>query len=146
MSNIQRPFQTYERPGLVVSYKMAVGTIYEGHLVGLNDKGLAYALTSSSPSNTKFIGVAAENKICDKGGSVEINVTKAGAFVFQSCNLYDDIGQNPQEIMGHEMTAFDSTTVGYTDKPGVKVGTLVKIEQASTGKPGFRIRIERHTC
>lgn len=140
---LTKPFETYERPGLVVSYKVAEGTkIYKGALVALNiSHGFLQPLTVAA----RFVGVA--NETVENGGAhgdKSVNVTKCGSFVFKA-----GAGWTPQQTdIGKPVVAvsdWEVAAVPSGDNNMAVVGTIVGLEVTSTGEPGVRVRIDNAT-
>ena len=66
MANLSKPYENFERPGLVVAYKTAADTkVFKGAAVGVDSGGNIVPL-SPSTANLKFVGIAGES--CDNSG------------------------------------------------------------------------------
>jgi hypothetical protein len=141
---LTKPFETYERPGLVVAYKMSNVKIYKGSLVAVNAAGFAVPVSHAS-ANLKPVGVANETADNSGGaaGAKTLNVTKAGAFVFKAASGFTpaqaDLGKEVYALTDWEVQV---ATGGLTNQ--YKVGTIVALESASTGQSGVRVRIDNH--
>lgn len=144
MPILTQSFENYERPGLVVSYKLAASTkIFKGGLVGLNSSGFAIALDQSAGA-FKFIGVAAES-VDNSGGTAgakSINVTKSGSFVFKAAETAAQAKVGAQALASSDWEVV-STATGLTNS--IAVGTIVGLETTSTGAAGYRVRIDAQT-
>ena len=66
MASLSQAFETYERPGLVVSYKLSAAKIYKGAMVGVNSSGYLAKMDHGTAS-LKFVGIANET-----GGPLKI--------------------------------------------------------------------------
>jgi len=143
--SLSKAFETYERPGLVVSYKVAAVKIFKGAAVGVN--GLGYLVPMShGTASLKFVGTANET-VDNSGGSSgdkSANVTKSGSFVMKAASGFTpviaDVGKEVYAATDWEV---QTTNVGLTNS--YKVGTVVGPETTSTGQPGYRVRIDNHT-
>lgn len=141
---LSKPFENYERPGLVVSYKMNNVKIYKGSLVAVNAAGFAVPV-SHTAANLKPVGVANETVDNSSGaaGAKSLNVTKAGAFVYKAAAGFTpaqaDLGKEVYALTDWEVQI---STAGLTNQ--YKVGTIVALESTSTGQAGVRIRIDNH--
>lgn len=142
---LSKAFETYERPGLVVSYKLAATKVYKGGNLAVNASGYAIAL-SHSATGYKFLGVANEtiDNSTGSAGDKAVNVTKSGTFVFKAASGYTpsqaDIGKEVYAVTDWEV---QTGTGGLTNL--YKVGTIVSIEPTSGGQPGVRVRISNYT-
>ncbi|MCW5937457.1 MAG: hypothetical protein KIT11_09145 [Fimbriimonadaceae bacterium] len=142
---LSKAFETYERPGLVVSYKMSNVKIYKGANVGVNTLGYAIPMSHATAS-LKFVGVANET-VDNTGGAAGdkvVNVTKSGSFVFKAASGFNpaqaDVGKEVYALTDWEV---QSSTSGLTNQ--YKVGTVVSIESTSTGVAGVRVRIDNYS-
>jgi hypothetical protein len=142
MPQLSKPLENFEKPGIVIRYTIASSTkIYKGSLVALNSAGYAVPLNPATAS-LRFIGVANETVANQSGGSLIVNVSKSGTFVFPNT------GTNAQSAIGK--TIYSNGDGSVTDSSSgltnaYAVGTSVAIETASNGEPGLRIRINNHT-
>lgn len=139
------PYETFEKPGLVVSYKLAATKIYKGALVGVNASGYLTAMAHGTAS-LKFIGVANET-VDNSGGAAgdkSVNVTKCGSFVMKAAAGYSpgtsDIGKEVYAFSDAEVQVSSS---GLTN--AYKIGTIVGTEATSLGNTGARIRIDNYS-
>lgn len=141
---LNKPFETYERPGLVVSYKLNNVKVFKGALVGVNAAGMAVPM-SQATAGLKLVGVANDTVDNSAGvaGAKSANVTKAGAFVFKAASgftpLQADVGKEVYCTTDWEVQV---STVGLTNQ--YKVGTIVAVEATSTGQAGVRVRIDNY--
>ncbi len=139
------PFETYERPGLVVAYRMSNVKIYKGAAVGLNTSGHAIPMTHAT-ANLKFIGIANET-VDNSGGSAggkSISITKSGSFVFKSASGFTpaqtNVGAAAYCSSDWEVVA---SAGGLTNT--YQLGTIVAVEATSTAQAGVRVRIDNYT-
>jgi hypothetical protein len=136
-------FETFEKPGLVVSYKQSNALIYKGALVGVNASGYLVAMAHGTAS-LKFIGVANEkvDNAAGAAGDKAMNVSKCGSFVLKAASGYTpviaDIGK---EVYANTDWEVQVSAVGLTNS--YKVGTIVNVENTSTGAAGVRVRIDK---
>lgn len=140
MAALTQPFETYEKPGIVVSYTTASNTtIFKGGLVGVNASGQIVPM-SHSTANLKFVGVANETVIATTE-TKRITITKSGTFVFATTatNVNKTGSEAYVRFDGEVQDAATGLTNSYV------VGTIVGIEAPSTGGAGYRIRIDNHT-
>ncbi len=139
MPALTKPFETYEKPGIVVSYLAANNTaIFKGALVGVNTSGRVVPMTPAT-ANLKFIGVA--NESITAGTDKRLTVTKSGTFVYAATSpAADKVGADAFASDDNTLTA---TSAGLTN--AYVVGTIVGVEMSSTGTNGYRIRIDNHT-
>lgn len=145
MASLSASYETYEKPGLVISYKASNVKIYKGALVGLNASGYALPMAHGTAS-LKFIGVACETVDNSSGsaGDRSINVTKSGSFVMKSVSGYTPaIADMGKEVYSNSDWEVQISTSGLTNS--YKVGTIVGIESTSTGVSGVRVRIGSYT-
>jgi len=142
---LTQPYESFEKPGLVVNYRLAAVNVYKGALVGVNAAGF---LTPMSPGSAdlKFVGVA--NESVDNGagaaGDRAVNTTKTGAFVLKAASGFSptvaDIGKVVYAASDWEVQA---STAGLTH--AYAIGTITAIEPTFGGEPGVRVRIDIHT-
>ena len=144
MAALASNLETFEKPGLVVSYKQSNVALYKGALVGVNASGYLVAMAHGT-ANLKFIGVCNE-KVDNSAGSAgdkSVNVTKSGSFVFKAASGYTpaiaDIGK---EVYANTDWEVQIATGGLTNQ--YKVGTIVGTERTSDGSEGVRIRIDSY--
>ncbi|MBS1715874.1 MAG: hypothetical protein JST30_16220 [Armatimonadetes bacterium] len=143
--SLSKAFETYERPGLVVSYKTAAVKVYKGAAVGVNALGYLVPMSHSTAS-LKFVGTANETVDNTGGasGDKSVNVTKSGSFVFKAASGFTpvvaDVGK---ELYAASDWEVQTTNAGLTNS--YKVGTVVGPETTSTGQPGYRVRIDNYT-
>ena len=84
MAALTVPYESFEKPGLVVNYKISNVKIFKGGLIGINASGYAIPLAHGTAS-LKFVGVANESIDNSAGaaGDKSLNATKSGSFVFR---------------------------------------------------------------
>lgn len=145
MAALTKSYEAYEKPGLVVSYKLAATALFKGGLVGLNSSGYLIPMAHGTAS-LKFAGVSNES-IDNTGGSAgdrSALITKAGAFVFKAASGFSpavsDLGK---EVYANSDWEVQISASGLTN--AYKVGTIVGIETTSTGTTGVRVRIDNYT-
>ncbi len=145
MAALAQSYETFERPGLVMAYKMAAAKIYKGALVGINSAGYAVPMAHGT-ANLKFIGIANET-VDNSGGQAgdrSLSVTKSGSFVMKANAGFSptiaDLGKELHAVTDWEVQASAS---GLTN--AYKVGTIVGIETTSTGSAGVRVRIDNYS-
>ena len=140
MSALTKPYETYEKPGIVVSYNVGSDTtIYKGALVGVNSTGFIVPM-SHATANLKFVGVANET-VVTTSQTKRITVTKSGTFVF-GCG-----SSAANKTGGDAYIKFDGevqdVSTGLTNT--YVAGTIVGVESTSNSGNGYRIRIDNHT-
>lgn len=145
MAALTQPYEAYERPGLVVSYKLSNVKIYKGALVGVNASGYVVPMAHGTAS-LKFVG-AANDTVDNSAGSAgdrSVNVTKSGSLVYRPASGYTpaiaDLGKEVYVSTDNEV---QTSTVGLTNL--YKVGTIVALETASGGAQGVRVRIDNYS-
>ena len=142
---LSKTFETFERPGLVVSYKVSNTKIYKGANVGVNSSGFLVPMSHATAS-LKYVGVASDTVDNSAGaaGDKSMNVTKTGSFVFKAASGFTpaqaDIGK---EVYGLTDWEVQISTVGLTTQ--YKVGTIVMVESTSTGVAGVRVRVDNYS-
>lgn len=145
MAALTAGYETFERPGLVVSYKLSNVKAYKGAMVGVGASGYLVSM-DHAVANLKFVGVANETVDNSAGaaGEKSVNVTKSGSFVFKAAAGYTpaigDIGKEAYAVSNWEVQV---ATSGLTNQ--YKVGTVVALETTSTGVAGVRVRVDNHT-
>jgi hypothetical protein len=138
-------YEAFERPGLVVNYRITNAKLFKGALVGLNASGWAVAM-NHAVSGLRFAGVANEtvDNAAGAAGDKALNVTKSGSFVFKAAAGFGptvaDLGKEAYANTDWEVQV---ATAGLTTQ--YKVGTIVAIENTSTGSPGVRVRIDNYS-
>ncbi|MCG9894067.1 MAG: hypothetical protein MH204_01150 [Fimbriimonadaceae bacterium] len=145
MPQLTRPYENYERPGLVVNYRLAAVAVHKGALLGVGADGFARPMTPDT-AGLAFIGFAVESQDNSTGaaGAKSINVAKSGACVVKAAD-----GVTPvQAHIGRSAFAAGDWEV-RPDQTSLtnpySVGAIVALERTSTGHQGYRIRIDRHT-
>lgn len=145
MPALTQAYENFEKPGLVVSYKITNAKIFKGALVGVNANGHLCAM-SHAAAGLKFVGVANETVDNSAGaaGEKSLNVTKCGSFVFKAASGYTpaqaDLGK---EVYANTDWEVQVAATGLTNL--YKVGTIVGVETTATGAPGVRVRVDNHT-
>lgn len=145
MAALTQSFETFEKPGLVVAYKQSNIKIYKGALVAVNSSGYAIPIAHGTAS-LKFVGVANEtiDNASGAAGDKSINVTKSGSFVFKAVSGFTpaiaDIGK---EVYANTDWEVQIATAGLTNQ--YKVGTIVALENTSTGAAGLRVRVDNYS-
>jgi len=142
---LSKAFETFERPGLVVSYKLANVKIYKGANVGVNLSGYLVSMNHAT-TGLKYVGVANDTVDNSAGanGDKSMNVTKTGSFVFKAASGFSpnqaDVGKEVYAVTDWEVQA---ATAGLTNQ--YKVGTIVALETTSTGVTGVRVRNDNYS-
>lgn len=144
MAALTKPYEAFERPGIVVSMKLAAARVMKGGMVAVSLTGYLVPLAPQA-SNLKFVGVANETVDNSDGnvGQRSVAVTKAGSFVFKASGFSPsqaDIGKEAYAASDWEV---QNSATGLAN--AYKVGTIVALETTSTGEPGVRVRIDNHT-
>ena len=145
MSALTNNYETYEKPGLVVNYKLAASKVYKGALLAVNSSGYCDSIAHGT-ANMKFVGVANESVDNSSGsaGAKSINVTKIGSFVLKAASSYTPVqGDIGKEVYVNTNWEVQVATTGLTNQ--YKVGTIVALETTSTGATGVRVRIDNYT-
>lgn len=144
MSALTTPYETFERPGLVISYKMSNVKIFKGSFVAVNASGYLVSLAHGTNSFV-FVGMANETIDNSDGtaGDREMNVSKVGSVVVKAISGFtpaqSDVGK---EVYANTDWEVQTSTSGLTNQ--YKVGSIVAIESTGTGNAGVRIRIDKH--
>lgn len=145
MAALTQTYETFEKPGLVVSYKMAAAKIFKGSLVGVNAAGYLVSMAHGT-ANLKFVGVANETVDNSAGavGDKSLNLMKSGSVVVKAASGYTpaqaDVGA---EVYANTDWEVQVSTSGLTN--AVKVGRILALESTSTGSVGVRISINAYT-
>jgi hypothetical protein len=145
MPALTKNYECFERPGLVVSYRVSNVKIFKGSLVGLNASGHLVPMLHTT-SGPRFVGIA--NELCDNTGGTAgqkfVNVTKSGSFVYTPvAGFSPTVADLGKEAFAQTDNDVQVATAGLTTQ--YKVGTIVALEQSSTGVSGLRIRIDNYT-
>ena len=143
MPALNKSYETFERPGIVVSYRVSNVRIFKGSMVAVNSAGWLVPMTHATAS-LKYVGVAndtIDNSTGTAGGK-SVSVTKSGSFCYPLAT-----GTITQVDLGKEVFVTSDweiqiVTTGLTNQ--YKVGTIVAIEQTS-GLTGARIRIDNYS-
>jgi hypothetical protein len=145
MPALTQPYEAFEKPGLVVSYKISNVKILKGSLVAVNASGYLVPIAHGT-ANLKFVGVANEtvDNSAGSAGDKSLNVTKTGSFVMKAASGFTpalaDLGK---EVYANTDWEVQVSTSGLTNP--YKVGTIVSTETTSTGAAGVRVRIDNHS-
>lgn len=144
MPSLTQAYEAFERPGLVVAYKLSNVKIFKGALVGVNASGFAVPM-SHATANLKFIGIANETVDNSAGaaGDKQITVTKTGSFVVKPTGFTAAQADIGKEAYANTDWEIQIATAGLTNQ--YKVGTIVSLETTSTGAAGVRIRVDNYT-
>lgn len=144
MPALTTPYEAFERPGIVVAYKMSNVKIFKGAMVGLNALGFAIPMTHST-ANLKFVGIANESVDNSSGtaGDKTISVTKNGTFVVKASGFTPSLANLGAEVFVLSDWEVQINGTGLTNS--YKPGTIVAIETTSGGGSGVRIRIGNYT-
>ncbi|MBS1707880.1 MAG: hypothetical protein JSS65_04070 [Armatimonadetes bacterium] len=145
MAALTKSFETYERPGLVVSYKVSNTKVYKGAAVGVNASGYIVPMAHGTAS-LKFVGVANDTVDNSSGtaGDKSVNVTKSGSFVYRAMAGFTptvaDLGKEVYAVTDWDVQV---ATAGLTNL--YKTGTIVAVETTSTGETGVRVRVDNYS-
>lgn len=145
MSALTKAYESFERPGIVVAYRVSNVNIWKGALVGVNASGFLVPMAHGT-ANLKFVGVASESVSNSTGtaGDKSVNVTKSGTFTYAPQSGFNpaitDLGKEAFAVSDNDLQV---ATTGLTSQ--YKVGTIVALEQNSTGVNGVRVRIDNYT-
>lgn len=145
MGQLTASYETYERPGLVMAYKLAATKVWKGAMVGVDATGYLRAMNPAT-ANLKFVGIANEtvDNATGNAGDKSVNVTKTGSFVLKAASGYvPAITELGKEVYASSDWETSSSSAGLTN--AYKIGTIVAMETASTGPSGVRVRIDNHT-
>ncbi len=143
MASLTKAFETYERPGLVVAYKLSNVKAFKGAALGLNSSGYVVPM-SHAVAGLKFVGVANESVDNSAGaaGDKTVNVTKSGSFVLKASGFTPAVADLGKEVYALTDWEVQVATTGLTNS--YKLGTVVSTETTSTGEAGVRVRIDNH--
>ena len=118
MAALATAFEAFEKPGLVVNYKISNVKVYKGGLLAINSSGYLIPIAHGT-ANLKFAGVANET-IDNSGGSAgdrSVIVTKCGSFVFKAASGFTpaiaDIGK---EVYANTDWEVQIATAGLTNQ------------------------------
>ncbi len=145
MSALTQAYEAFEKPGLVVSYKLSNVKVYKGSLLAINASGYLIPIAHGT-ANLKFAGIANEtiDNSAGSAGDKSVNVTKSGSFVFKAASGFSptvaDLGK---EVYASTDWEVQVSTSGLTNT--YKVGTIVGIESTSTGATGVRVRVDNYS-
>jgi len=145
LAALSQSYETFERPGLVVAYKVNTAKIYKGSLAGVNASGYLVSM-SHGIANLKFVGVVNETVDNSTGdpGDLGVNVTKSGSFVFKAASGFTPtIADLGKEVYANTDWEVQVATAGLTNT--YKVGTIVAIETTATGSSGVRVRVDNYS-
>lgn len=136
---LERSYEPYERPGLVVSYKIAGGAVIKkGALLGLDIHG--YCRTLADPDCHTFIGVANDSADNSKGenGDRSVNATLYGSFVYA---VDGTPGQHWLGLKVYQEPESDYFVTPKKTEGCLFIGKVVGIERTSTGHAGVRVKL-----
>lgn len=145
MASLTSAFETYEKPGIVISYKLSNIKVFKGALVGVDASGYLTPM-SHGTANLMFAGVANEtvDNSAGSAGAKSVNVTKSGTFVMKAAAGFTpaqaDIGK---ELYANTDWEVQISSAGLTN--AFKVGRIVALETTSTGAAGVRCRVDDYT-
>ncbi len=145
MAALTQAFETFERPGIVMSYKQAAVKIYKGAIVALNAAGYVQPMAHGT-ANLKFVGVANEtvDNTAGAAGDKSVTITKTGSFVFKAVAGFNpaitDLGK---EVYANTDWEVQAATAGLTNQ--YKIGTIVTTETTSGGLSGVRVRVDNYS-
>lgn len=145
MGQLTQSYENYERPGLVVAYKMAAVKAWKGGLVGIDATGYLRPM-DPSVAGMRFMGIANEtvDNAAGAPGDKTLNVTKTGSFVMKAAAGYApaiaDLGRETYAASDWEASP---SSAGLANP--MKVGTIVAVESTATGANGVRVRIDNHS-
>lgn len=145
MGQLAASYETYERPGLVVSYKLAAAKVWKGGMVGVDATGYLRPMNPATAS-LRFMGIANETVDNSLGnpGDRSVNVTKTGSFVMKAASGYvPTIAEMGKEVYAASDWEANSSSTGLTN--AYKVGTVVAVETTATGASGARVRIDNYS-
>lgn len=143
MPALIKSYETFERPGIVVSYRMSNVRVFKGSLVGVNATGWLVPMNHAT-AGLRFVGVANEtlDNLSGPIGSKSVSITKSGSFCYPLATgaiTQADIGR---EVFMNTDWEIQLVTTGLTNQ--YRVGTVVSIEQTS-GLTGARVRIDNYS-
>jgi hypothetical protein len=145
MPALTTPYETYERPGLVVSYKITNAKLYKGAMLGINSSGYLASMAHGT-AGLKFAGMANEtvDNSAGSAGDKSLNVTKSGSFILKAAGGYTPvIADLGKEVYANTDWEVQISTGGLTNQ--YKVGTIVGLDITSTGAVGVRVRIDNYS-
>ena len=138
-------YETYERPGLVIAYKMAAVKIWKGAMVGVDATGALRPMNPATAS-LRFMGIANEtvDNSLGNAGDRSVNVTKTGSFVMKAAAGYNPaLAEIGKEVFAASDWEASSSNAGLTNP--YKIGTIVAVEGTATGSNGVRVRIDNYS-
>ncbi len=145
MAALATAFEAFEKPGLVVNYKISNVKVFKGGLLAINSSGYLIPIAHGT-ANLKFAGVANET-VDNSGGSAGdkgVNVTKSGSFVFKAASGFTPaIADLGKEVYANTDWEVQIATGGLSNQ--YKVGTITALENTSTGAVGVRVRIDNYS-
>lgn len=145
MAALTQSYETFEKPGMVIAYKMAAVKIFKGAMVGVNASGYVVSMAHGT-ANLKFVGLASETVDNSTGaaGDKSIIVSKVGTVVVKAASGFTPAQSNVgAEVYANTDWEVQVSTSGLTAQ--YKVGRIVALENTSTGASGVRIRIDDYT-
>ena len=145
MGQLTTGYETYERPGLVVAYRLAAAKVWKGGMVGVDATGYLRPMNPATAS-LRFMGIANEtvDNSLGNAGDKSANVTKTGSFVMKAPSGYaPTMAEIGREVYAASDWEANSSSTGLTN--AYKVGTIVAVEGTATGVTGVRVRIDNHS-
>ena len=145
MPALTQPYETFEKPGLVVNYRLAANAVYKGAMVGVNAAGYLVPIAPGT-ADLKFVGVSNDSVDNGSGGAGDksVNATKTGSFVLKAAAGYTpsvaDIGSAVYAASDWEV---QKSSAGLAN--AYAIGTITALEPTFGGEPGVRVRIDNHT-
>lgn len=145
MAGLTQSYETYEKPGLVQSYRMSNVKVWKGGLVGLTATGYVTPMAHGT-AGLRFAGVAGESidNSAGSAGDKSVNVAKSGSFVMKAASGFaPTVADLGKEVYANSDWEVQIATAGLTNQ--YKVGTIVGIESTSTGASGVRVRVDNYS-
>ncbi len=145
MAALTQSYETFEKPGMVIAYKMGAVKIFKGAMVGVNASGYVVSMAHGT-ANLKFVGLATETVDNSAGaaGDKSIIVSKVGTAVVKAASGFSPAQSNVgAEVYANTDWEVQVSTSGLTAQ--YKVGRIVALENTSTGVSGVRVRIDDYT-
>lgn len=143
MPALTQAYEAYQKPTILVSYKVAATTtIYKGALVATSASGFLVPI-NNTVANQRFVGIA-EETVVNSGadGDQSCRVAKGGGGVYSAAiaATQADVGK---EVYAKTDNEVQVPTTGLVNL--YKVGTIVGLETTGFGSPGVRIRIDNYS-
>ncbi len=140
MPSLTKPYETFEKPGLVLAYPLGAARLFKGGLVGLAPDGTPAPMNPATPM--RFLGVSVENAD-PANGARRVTLAKNGSFVLRIVGpvlAATDVGRVVYAASDWEATV---SPTGLANP--VAIGTVSGLEPTAGGQPGVRVRIDLHT-